>query len=159
MEKSLEPAGRGQAAALAPHEPSWTRGARLLEYGGNVVDGDRGAPEKQWASLNPAQLRMIERKARRVMKEFDYAPAKLDDEPSGLARWWAGIREIPAMIRCSVAWFRIYQEMKDPGFADTEQFVIGEASGTRGGVYGGGGLGVVASEVASRIIFPSELET
>src|SRR5580658_2497531 len=43
--KSLEPAGCGQAAALAPHEPSWTRGARLLEYGGNVVRGDRGAPE------------------------------------------------------------------------------------------------------------------
>jgi hypothetical protein len=67
----------------------------------------REAPVTAWRSLSPAQIRMIERAAGRVMTEFGYEPARLSREPGRAAVWWAGAREFPAWLRAAIGYIRL----------------------------------------------------
>jgi hypothetical protein len=75
---------------------------------------ERGTPEAKWTSLSPLQIRVIERAARKVMREAGYEPARLAEEPSRLAVWWAALREIPEMLRTLGILMRIARLGSDP---------------------------------------------
>jgi Sulfotransferase family len=80
---------------------------------------DRRAPEKKWLALTPADIRIIEHVAQRVMKEHGYAPAELADEPSRLSLAWARICDLPEIVRCLVAYTRLGWRMRDARTFDT----------------------------------------
>jgi hypothetical protein len=74
---------------------------------------DRGAPQAQWSSLTPVQIRMIETVTRKIMRECGYEKAKFDKEPSRLKVWTAGLWEVPEMLRCLFVYIKLSKLMRD----------------------------------------------
>jgi hypothetical protein len=85
---------------------------------------DRAAPGAQWRSLTPREIRMIERITRLSMAEAGYEPAKLDDEPSRLAVWWTGLRQIPDFIRYLAVTIPLALRARDPRNLDAVESAL-----------------------------------
>jgi hypothetical protein len=82
---------------------------------------DRQAPQQKWASLEPAQIRMIEHVTRHTMKEFGYEPAKLAKEPSGWSVMWAGLRGVPEALRFVSVYWRLARLMRNASALDSQE--------------------------------------
>jgi len=75
---------------------------------------DRALPPPPWTGLTPVEVRMIERRNRRLMEELGYAPAPLEAEPGRLAVWWRNVREVPEALRFIGLYAKIGLRMRDP---------------------------------------------
>ncbi|HKA89898.1 MAG TPA: sulfotransferase [Haliangiales bacterium] len=75
---------------------------------------DRTEPPAPGSGLTPLEIRMIERINRRTMKEHGYAPVPLDHAPGRLAVWWAGVSQIPALVRFIYCFARLSRNARDP---------------------------------------------
>ncbi len=75
---------------------------------------DRAAPPAPGAGLTPLEIRMIERICRRTMVELAYEPVPLERPPGRLAVWWAGVSQIPALLRFVYCFARLSRRARDP---------------------------------------------
>jgi len=91
--------------------------------------GQRRSDPAAWKQLSPAEIRLIERIARRVMDENGYAPAALDPEPSRLAVRWAGLRQWPETLRGTMRLLHMLRVQRDP-----QSFYDGRFDAAFGGV-------------------------
>jgi hypothetical protein len=81
----------------------------------------RTAPQAQWMSLSPAQIRLIERVTAERMVDGGYAPAVLDREPGAGSVLWARLREMPETVRFGWVGLRIGIQLRSPKNHDTEE--------------------------------------
>ncbi len=124
MGRVLEFAGEPWDEAVLDHARHAPRGDMPpLGWLESSTGSRRGADAgRQWAALQPATLRMVERVARGTMTESGYAKAELEHEPSRLEVLWEQVRQVPEMLRFLGVWYGIYRRMRDPLFTDTETF-------------------------------------